>query len=122
MLEPVRTIEIYQKPPSPTAFRAGDPIFKAGESGDVIYGIIKGTVELWINNTVVETIQQGDLFGEGSLVHEDHKRFETAIAKTDCLLAFLDRHRFLFVVQQTPIFALEVMRSYSDRLRYLKDR
>lgn len=122
MLEPVRTIEIYQKPPSPTAFRAGDTIFTEGDPGDVIYGVIKGEVELWMNNTVVEIIQQGDLFGEGSLVHKDHKRFETAIAKTDCLLAFLDRHYFLFVVQQTPLFALEVMRSYSDRLRHLKKR
>lgn len=93
-----------------------------GEPGDVIYGIIQGTVELWIDNAVVETIEAGDLFGEGSLVHDDHKRFETAIAKTDCVLAFLDHHHFLFVVQQTPVFALEVMRSYSDRLRYLKGR
>ncbi|MEM8614803.1 MAG: cyclic nucleotide-binding domain-containing protein [Cyanobacteria bacterium P01_H01_bin.105] len=122
MLEPVRTIEIYQKPPSPMTLKAGDPIFKEGEPGDIIYGILTGEVELWINNTVVETIQQGDLFGEGALVHADHKRFETAIAKTDCLLTFLDRHHFLFVVQQTPLFALEVMRSYSDRLRALKGR
>ena len=120
MLEPVRTIEIYHRPPSPKAFSAGESIFTTGDAGDVIYGIIKGEVELWMNGSVVETIQQGDLFGEGSLVHEDHKRFETAIAKTDCLLAFLDRHHFLFVVQQTPVFALEVMRSYSDRLRRLK--
>lgn len=120
MLEPVRTIEIYQKSPSPKPFTAGDTIFSVGDAGDVIYGIIEGEVELWINGAVVETIRQGDLFGEGSLVHMDHKRFETAIAKTDCLLAFLDKYHFLFVVQQTPLFALEVMRSYSDRLRHLK--
>lgn len=122
MLKPVRTIEIYHRPPSPQSFSAGDAIFTMGDPGDVIYGILQGEVELWINGSVAETIQQGDLFGEGSLVHEDHKRFETAIAKTDCLLAFLDRHHFLFAVQQTPVFALEVMRSYSDRLRRLKCR
>ena len=32
----------------------------------------------------------------------------------------LDEERFLFVVQETPMFALDVIRSYSDRLRRLK--
>ena len=41
-------------------------------------------------------------------------------AKTDSLLAFLDREHFMFAVQQTPMFALEVMKSYSDRLRRLR--
>ena len=27
---------------------------------------------------------------------------------------------FLFAVQQTPMFALEIMRSYSDRIRKLR--
>ena len=46
------------------------------------------------------------------------RRGETA--KTDSLLAFLDREHFMFAVQQTPMFALEVMKSYSDRLRRLR--
>ncbi len=120
MLEPIKTVELYQRPPSPKTFKRGEVIFTEGEIGEVIYGIIKGEVELWVNGKFVETIKQGDIFGEGALVHLDHKRDETAIAKTDSLLAFLDRPHFLFAVDQTPMFALEVMRSYSDRLRRLK--
>ena len=75
---------------------------------------------MYINGKVIEVIQQGDVFGQGALVHENHLRASTAIAKTDCKLAFLDRKHFLFAVQQTPMFALEVMRSYSDRHRRLK--
>ncbi len=85
-----------------------------------MYGIVEGEVELCVDGKVVETILQGDVFGEGALVHEDHKRYETAIAKTDCRLVFLNRQHFFFAVQQTPMFALEVIRSYSDRLRRLK--
>jgi CRP-like cAMP-binding protein len=120
VLEPVKTVELYQKPPSPRTFERGEVIFSNGERGELIYGIIKGEVELWVNGKVVEIIKQGDIFGEGALLHLDHKRDETAIAKTDSLLAFLDREHFLFAVDQTPMFALEVMRSYSDRLRRLK--
>ena len=122
MLEPVRTIELFQKPPSPQTFAAGSVIFQAGEHSNVIYGIISGEVEILVNGKVVETIQQGDVFGEGSLVHLDHLRDATAIAKTDSFLAFLDREHFMFAVQQTPMFALEIMKSYSDRLRRLRHK
>ena len=120
MLEPVRTIELFQKPPSPKTFLTGEVIFQEGEQGDVIYGIISGEVEIVVNGKVVETIQKGDVFGEGALIHLDHQRDSKAIAKTDSLLAFLDREHFMFAVQQTPMFALEVIKSYSDRLRRLR--
>ncbi|GAB4527616.1 MAG: hypothetical protein Tsb0014_08460 [Pleurocapsa sp.] len=122
MLEPIRTIELFQKPPSPKNFATGEVIFQAGEQGNVIYGIVSGEVEIWVNGKVVEIIQQGDVFGEGVFVHLDRKRDATAIARTDSLLAFLDREHFMFAVQQTPMFALEVIRSYSDRLRRLRHR
>ncbi|MGF1541290.1 MAG: cyclic nucleotide-binding domain-containing protein, partial [Pleurocapsa sp.] len=93
---------------------------REGERGDVIYGIISGEVEILVNGKVIETIQKGDVFGEGALLHLDHQRDSDAITKTDSLLAFLNREHFLFAVQQTPMFALEVMKSYSDRLRRLR--
>jgi CRP-like cAMP-binding protein len=47
------------------------------------------------------------------------KRTYTAVAKTDCKVAFLDQRRFFFAVQETPMFALEVMKSYSERMSRL---
>ena len=119
MLSPVETIKLFQSQPEQT-FAKGNVIFNNGEKGTVMYGIIEGTVEMSIDGKVVEIIEQGDVFGQGALVHEDYLRASTAVAKTDCKLAILDREHFLFAVQQTPMFALEVMRSYSDRHRRLK--
>ncbi|MGK7871854.1 MAG: Crp/Fnr family transcriptional regulator [Xenococcaceae cyanobacterium] len=120
MLKPAKTVELFQKQPEPLTFSAGEVIFEEGQPGDVMYGIIEGEVDMLVNSKVVETIKTGDVFGEGALVQPEHTRGSTAIAKTDCKLAFLDKERFLFAVQQTPMFALEVMRSYSDRCRRLK--
>ncbi|MDJ0553650.1 MAG: cyclic nucleotide-binding domain-containing protein [Microcoleaceae cyanobacterium MO_207.B10] len=120
MLEPAKTVSLFQKQPEQKIFAPGDQIFEDGEEGDVMYGIIEGVVELFVNGQVVEIIKTGDVFGEGALVHEEHTRASTAIAKTECKLAYLDQERFLFVVQETPMFALYVIRSYSDRLRRLK--
>ena len=119
MLSPVETIKLFQSQPEQT-FSQGDVIFRNGDKGTVMYGIIEGEIEMYIDGKVIEVIKQGDIFGQGALVHEDHLRASTVIAKTDCKLAVLDREHFLFAVQQTPMFALEVMRSYSDRHRRLK--
>jgi len=121
MLEPAKTVHIYQKEPGIKEFSKGEVIFTLGEIGTVMYGLLEGVIELFVDNKVVETIEAGDIFGEGALVHESHKRATTAVAKTDCKIAYLDKERFLFAVQETPIFALEVMRSYSNRLRRFKE-
>lgn len=122
MLEPAKTVLIYQKQPGVKEFVPGEVIFKAGEIGTVMYGLLEGIVELFVGEKVVETIETGDVFGEGALVHESHQRATTAVAKTNCKIAYLDKDRFLFAVQETPVFALEVMRSYSNRLRRLKSQ
>lgn len=121
MLSPVKTVEIFQTSPEPKSINAGEVIFTKGDAGSVMYGLVEGIVEISVNDKILETICQGDIFGEGALVHSDSKRASTAIAKTDCKLAILGRNNFLFAVQQTPMFAIEIMRSYSDRIRRLRE-
>ena len=120
MLSPVKTVEIFQTSPEPHNVKAGAVIFSEGDSGSVMYGLVEGVVEIWVNGKVLETIFQGDIFGEGALVHFDSKRASSAIAKTDCKLVLMEHKSFLFAVQQTPMFAIEIMRSYSDRIRRLR--
>jgi CRP-like cAMP-binding protein len=120
MLAPATTVKIFQKQPNLQALSAGQVIFAEGETGDLMYGIVEGEVDILVRDRVVETLNAGDVFGVGVLVHLDATRESTAIAKTDCQVAVLDREHFLFAVQETPMFALEVMRSYSNRLQQLK--
>lgn len=118
MLEPAQIVSILQKQPEPKTLSAGEVIFEEGNPGDFMYGILDGEVELLVNDKVVETITTGEVFGIGALVGVGNRTY-TAIAKTDCQLAFLDQQRFLFAVQETPMFALKVMKSYSERLNRL---
>ncbi len=122
MLEPARTVSIFQKEGQQLELAAGDVIFEIGQPGNVMYGVIEGSVDLVVKGKVVETILTGDVFGEGALVHPSKVRASTAIAQTACKLACLDEKRFLFAVQNTPMFAVEIMRSFSERLRRLKQQ
>lgn len=121
MLEPAKTLSIFQRQPNPKTFSTGEVIFEEGQPGDFLYGILEGEVDLSVNDKVVETIKKGQVFGAGALIGLGGRTY-TAIAKTDCQLAFIDKQRFLFAVQETPMFALEVMKSYSQRLSHLEHK
>ena len=116
------TVSAFQKNVEPQSFEAGEVIFKAGDVGDVMFGVLEGEVELWVNGVVAEVICAGDVFGEGALVQPSHVRASKAIAKTPCTLITLDQTRFLFAIQNTPMFAIEIMQSFSTRLRNMKKK
>jgi CRP/FNR family cyclic AMP-dependent transcriptional regulator len=120
MLEPTQVIELFMTSPKILEIKAGDVIFEVGASGDTMFGVIEGDVDLHVNGHIFETIGRGDVFGEGALVQIPSVRASTALAKTDCKLATLDKAHFMFLVQETPLFALEVIRSLSTRLRAAK--
>jgi CRP-like cAMP-binding protein len=120
ILEPVETVKILQKNGQPKVFAAGATIFAEGEKAVAMYGIVSGEVNISVGGTVVEKLKAGDVFGIGALVHPDLTRTSTATAKTDCQIVSIDREHFLFAVQEFPMFALEALKSYSDRLRHFR--
>ncbi|MEA5555880.1 cyclic nucleotide-binding domain-containing protein [Nodularia spumigena] len=121
MLSPVVTLKIFQKQPDPQTFSTGEAIFKEGQPGDYMFGILEGEVEILVNDKTVEIIESGEVFGTGILVGIKARTY-TAIAKTDCKLAYLDESGFLFAVQETPVFAIKVMKSYAERLSRLQHK
>ena len=116
------TVNLFKLDSEAIVYEAGDIIFDAGETGNEMYAILQGSVGLWVNDQQLEVIHEGDIFGEGALVQPNHQRGSRAIAQTSCQLISLNQNRFLFVCQNTPMFAVEVMRSFSDRLRTLKQQ
>ena len=101
---------------------AGGVIFRSGESGDCMFGLLEGQVQLsWNGDSGHEDIKAGDVFGAGALVTADHRRYGNATAITDCRVLVMNREKFLFAVQESPMFAIELLGSIDQRLRQLKD-
>ena len=95
---------------------AGTVIFAEGASGAEMFGVVEGEVELRLPNGMVRRLGPDETFGEMAIV-DNSPRSATAVAVTDTKLAVIDRHRFLSLVQETPMFALQVMSSIAERLR-----
>ena len=104
------------------AVAAGETIFRSGDAGDCMFGLLEGQVELsWNEEAGQEVIQAGDVFGAGALVTSEHRRYGNARAIGDCRVLVMNREKFLFAVQESPMFAIELLASIDQRLRQLKD-
>jgi len=105
-------------------FNSGDVIFSAGDGGTSMFGVLEGSVRLnWLTDEGLEgyeVIEAGHVFGAGALVTPDHRRLGTAVAETSCRLIEMNREKFLFAVQEAPMFAIELLASVDERLRDLK--
>ena len=97
-------------------FPAGTTIFEKGDKGEEMYVVKEGEVDIVINDFRFETVLPDGIFGELSLIDQE-KRIASAIARTDCTLQVIDKRHFLFLVQETPLFAIQVMKVMADRLR-----
>ena len=95
---------------------AGTVIFEAGSLGDEMYGIVSGKVELRTPDGRIFTLGPDESFGEMGVV-DSSPRSATATAAEDTSLAVIDKKRFLFLVGETPTFALQVMANMAERLR-----
>jgi CRP/FNR family cyclic AMP-dependent transcriptional regulator len=99
------------------AIKAGEVIFEVDEVGKELYLVKSGRVEIRVDGRTLEIIEAQGVFGEMAII-DGAKRSATAVAATDCELVPLNERQFLFLVGETPFFALNVMRVMSRRLRH----
>lgn len=98
------------------SFRADETIFRQGEPRTCLFVVNEGEVEISVGQKVVEVVGPAGIFGEMAMI-DGGPRTATAVARSDCKLVQVDENRFQFLVQQTPYFAIEVMRVLAGRLR-----
>src|SRR5271155_3015590 len=98
------------------SYAEGEKIFHEGDPGLELFVVQSGRVEIRIGNRTVETEEENGIFGEMALIDND-PRSATAVAATDVILCPVSEKQFLFLLSQTPFFALKVMRVLAGRLR-----
>ncbi|MCA6103219.1 Crp/Fnr family transcriptional regulator [Bradyrhizobium australafricanum] len=96
--------------------RAGGIIFREGEQANELFVIKSGYVRIQVGNKTMADLAPDTIFGEMALI-DNEPRSATATALTDVELVPVSEKQFLFLVSQTPHFALKVMRTLAQRLR-----
>jgi len=103
---------------------AGETVFRAGEVGDGMYGVIDGAVEIRNGDARVQRFGPGTHFGEMSLL-EDRPRLVSAVAAQPTDLFVLTRRTFEGLQGQAPCVAVRILRqlvlTLAQRLRDAND-
>ena len=97
-------------------FKQGEIIFREGDPATELYVIKSGRVDVATGNRLLATLEENGIFGEMALIDKT-PRSATVTAATDVELVPVNEKQFLFLVSQTPFFALKVMRVLAGRLR-----
>ena len=110
------SFDLFRNDPDFVRIKKGEPLFNEGDRGDVMYVLISGKAEVAMSGVAIEVCTSGDVVGELACI-DGSARAATVTAHTDCEFAVIDKKRFQFLVDESPRFALDVMRVIARRLK-----
>ncbi len=95
---------------------AGEKIFLEHETGNEMYVVVSGRIDVLTFGRVLEQVGPGGMFGEMALIDEG-PRSAAALAAEASEVVVIDRDLFAALVREEPGFALSIMRVLAARLR-----
>ncbi len=99
-------------------FPKGRGIIVEGTAGVSVYIVLQGMIAVTIQDILVETSGPGGVFGELALV-DAAPRAASVAATTDCTALKINRESFLQLVKSNPLFGIELLKGFAERLHYL---
>ena len=104
---PEADLEAISKKVMMEYFPAGHVLFNEGDSGDKMYIIKTGSVEVIRGSATVATLKEGEFFGEMALV-SDLPRTATIKVTGDVELLVLQKEEFRHLLESNPSIASKV--------------
>ncbi|HEY5974443.1 MAG TPA: cyclic nucleotide-binding domain-containing protein [Geobacteraceae bacterium] len=105
-------------------YPAGEPIFRQGETGDCMYVIQSGTVEVVRQSGSGEVrlaeFGEGEIFGEMALFG-NNIRSATVRPLTDLRAITIDKKMFMQKIHDDPALAFRIIQKMSQRIRNLNE-
>jgi CRP-like cAMP-binding protein len=99
----------------------GETLFEKGEPRRLMYVVKTGSLQIIDGNHIYETVSAGGIVGEMALV-DGSARSATVRASERSMVIPITERRFLFLVQETPFFAIKVMRVMAAGIRAMNER
>src|SRR6476646_1663843 len=109
----------------PIELKAGQSLFRVGDSGDAMYFIESGRIRITVTDAdgrevILASLGHGDFFGEMAIL-DGHGRSADATVTEDSRLAVLTRENFLTFVSSDARIVLEMLSAITRRLRRTDD-
>jgi CRP-like cAMP-binding protein len=105
-------------------FKDGEAIIRQGDTGDCMYVIQEGRVEVVVtrneNETVLAVRKQGDFFGEMAIFNQEI-RMATVRALGEVRVLSVDKRNLMRRIHEDPSLAYHIILALSQRIRELSD-
>jgi len=115
-------IAMLSDEPRSVRLEAGQVLFKNDDPAESMFVVRSGTLRIRSGSVIYEDVGPGGMVGEMGIVEAHMPRSAMVYALTPAELVEIDQQCFLTLVEETPSFALTVMRVLSRRLRRMDDR
>lgn len=109
------------KEPISIVKKAGEVVIKERETGNFMYIVKDGAVDIEHKDTRLERVTKGGIVGEMAMIDEA-PRSATVVAHKDSVLLPIGRARFMHLVRRNPEFALFVLNTIVRRIRQMNSR
>jgi CRP-like cAMP-binding protein len=110
--------DLFSKESDPVRLESGDFLFKTGDSADGMYVLLEGSLDVMVDDKLVEHSTRGAILGEMALIDQS-PRGASVVAREQSSLAKLDAARFQRLIQLNPFFATHVMKVLVERIRHM---
>lgn len=114
----MKTIHLFDNAEEAVPVEAGTTLFEQDSYADLMYALIEGKLAIIRDNQVLTTIEAGGLVGEMAIL-EHRPHYASAIAQTPCRVVPITQERFRFLIEETPNFAMDMMKIMAERLHQM---
>jgi diguanylate cyclase (GGDEF)-like protein len=113
---PTEVAEIYNTG-QPMRLPRGQTLFRRGDSGDTMYVVLSGRIQLVFPSEISpKVLRSGDFLGELALVSPDHVRTATAVGLDDAELQLFDQKAFDRLLETKPRLLVSLLKWISSYL------
>jgi len=114
--EKTEIIASFEKPKS---YKKGEVIYSFDSFNPAIGVIVEGEAAARSENILKKTFKQGDTFGAAAVFGNDKPYISEIVAKTDCVIQFIDEKMLLKLFKKYPQISVNYIIFLSDRVRFL---
>ncbi|MDF2117824.1 cyclic nucleotide-binding domain-containing protein [Roseiarcaceae bacterium H3SJ34-1] len=97
-------------------FPAGSIVFNEGDTGNCMYVVQSGVVEMVIHDRVIDVCGPNEAIGFMSVI-DGAPRTSTARVREAAELSIIDQRKFRFMIDEVPNFATYIMGAMAHRIR-----
>lgn len=94
------------------------PVFRTGESGNAMYYLVSGAVEVRCQGKVLRHVAAGDYFGEMALLAEEPRGADAVVVSDTAVVLHIRATTLEALLHEEPGIALDFLRDMAKRLRH----